>query len=229
MQQLPVLKIAIVGSGGVGKSALTLQFMYNEFVEDYEPTKADSYRKTTVLDGAQLQFDILDTAGQEDYSGIRDNYFRGSEGFILVFAIDDEESVRSLPTFYEQIVRIKNSQQVPMLLVANKCDLKGRIPKDYIGEGLYYKDYWNLELIETSAKKYSDAERVFLEIVYNIRDKCKNTSEERSAPFCKDQRPALVHILNNSCAPFICRRIRIKTGSMKEYVKILLRSLFFNN
>lgn len=35
----------MVGSGGVGKSALTLQFMYDEFVEDYEPTKADSYRK----------------------------------------------------------------------------------------------------------------------------------------------------------------------------------------
>lgn len=38
-------KIIMVGSGGVGKSALTLQFMYDEFVEDYEPTKADSYRK----------------------------------------------------------------------------------------------------------------------------------------------------------------------------------------
>ena len=38
-------KVILVGSGGVGKSALTLQFMYDEFVEDYEPTKADSYRK----------------------------------------------------------------------------------------------------------------------------------------------------------------------------------------
>ena len=38
-------KVIMVGSGGVGKSALTLQFMYDEFVVDYEPTKADSYRK----------------------------------------------------------------------------------------------------------------------------------------------------------------------------------------
>lgn len=38
-------KVIMVGSGGVGKSALTLQFMYDEFIEDYEPTKADSYRK----------------------------------------------------------------------------------------------------------------------------------------------------------------------------------------
>lgn len=41
----PLHKVIMVGNGGVGKSALTLQFMYDEFVEDYEPTKADSYRK----------------------------------------------------------------------------------------------------------------------------------------------------------------------------------------
>ena len=48
-------KIIMVGSGGVGKSALTLQFMYDEFVEDYEPTKADSYRKKVVLGGEEAQ------------------------------------------------------------------------------------------------------------------------------------------------------------------------------
>lgn len=42
-------KVIMVGSGGVGKSALTLQFMYDEFVEDYEPTKADSYRKKVIF------------------------------------------------------------------------------------------------------------------------------------------------------------------------------------
>lgn len=44
-------------------------------LEDYEPTKADNYRKKVVLDGEEVQIDILDTAGQEDYAAIRDNYF----------------------------------------------------------------------------------------------------------------------------------------------------------
>ena len=82
----------MVGSGGVGKSALTLQFMYDEFVEDYEPTKADSYRKKVVLDGEEVQIDILDTAGQEDYAAIRDNYFRSGEGFLCVFSITEDDS-----------------------------------------------------------------------------------------------------------------------------------------
>ena len=85
-------KVIMVGSGGVGKSALTLQFMYDEFVEDYEPTKADSYRKKVVLDGEAVQIDILDTAGQEDYAAIRDNYFRSGEGFLCVFSITEDDS-----------------------------------------------------------------------------------------------------------------------------------------
>lgn len=57
-------KVIMVGSGVVGKSPLVLQFMYDEFVEDYEPTKADSYRKNIALDGEEVQMDILGTAGQ---------------------------------------------------------------------------------------------------------------------------------------------------------------------
>ncbi|CAH8854760.1 unnamed protein product [Trichobilharzia szidati] len=151
-QQLPVLRIAIIGSGGVGKSALTLQFMYDEFVEDYEPTKADSYRKKERLDGEEIQFDILDTAGQEDYNGIRDYYFRSSEGFLLVYAIDDEESLRALPMFHEQVVRIKNCEQPPMLIVANKCDLKDPKQKDYTLQGMQYAKCWGVPFVETSAK-----------------------------------------------------------------------------
>lgn len=96
---LALHKVIMVGSGGVGKSALTLQFMYDEFVEDYEPTKADSYRKKVVLDGEEVQIDILDRAGQEDYAAIRDNYFRSGEGFLCVFSITEMESFAATADF----------------------------------------------------------------------------------------------------------------------------------
>ena len=91
--------------------------MYDEFVEDYEPTKADSYRKKVVLDGEevlcksnewnliliifsiQVQIDILDTAGQEDYAAIRDNYFRSGEGFLCVFSITEEDSFQATQVY----------------------------------------------------------------------------------------------------------------------------------
>lgn len=56
-------------------------------------------REQVVLDGEEVQIDILDTAGQEDYAAIRDNYFRSGEGFLCVFSITDEESFASTLEF----------------------------------------------------------------------------------------------------------------------------------
>lgn len=52
-----------------------------------------------VLDGEEVQIDILDTAGQEDYAAIRDNYFRSGEGFLLVFSITEHESFTATAEF----------------------------------------------------------------------------------------------------------------------------------
>lgn len=52
-----------------------------------------------VLDGEEVQIDILDTAGQEDYAAIRDNYFRSGEGFLCVFSITEPESFDATQEF----------------------------------------------------------------------------------------------------------------------------------
>lgn len=64
--------------GGVGKSALTIQFSQNHFVDEYDPTiegmyrvshtPPDSYRKQCMIDNEMVLLDVLDTAGQEEYS-----------------------------------------------------------------------------------------------------------------------------------------------------------------
>ncbi|KAG9509383.1 Ras-related protein Ral-A, partial [Fragariocoptes setiger] len=158
----------MVGSGGVGKSALTLQFMYDEFVEDYEPTKADSYRKLVTLDGEQVQIDILDTAGQEDYAAIRDNYFRTGEGFLCVFSITEQESLAAIEEFREQILRVKNKENVPILLVGNKADLEDR--RTVSQEAAKDKaEQWNIGYLETSAKTRQNVDAVFLELMREIK------------------------------------------------------------
>lgn len=57
-------------AGGVGKSALTIQLIQNHFVDEYDPTIEDSYRKQVVIDGETCLLDILDTAGQEEYRSV---------------------------------------------------------------------------------------------------------------------------------------------------------------
>ncbi|CAH8548858.1 unnamed protein product [Dicrocoelium dendriticum] len=166
--QPPVLRIIMVGSGGVGKSALTLQFMYDEFIEDYEPTKADSYRKKIILDGQEVQIDILDTAGQEDYISIRENYFRSGEGFLLVYAVDDMEGLRALPDFRDQVYRAKKTDKVPMVLVANKIDLKDTSSACYTDAGADFARQHGIPHIETSAKTRANVDLVFETVAREI-------------------------------------------------------------
>ncbi|MBN3280814.1 RALB protein, partial [Polyodon spathula] len=162
---LALHKVIMVGSGGVGKSALTLQFMYDEFVEDYEPTKADSYRKKVVLDGEEVQIDILDTAGQEDYAAIRDNYFRSGEGFLLVFSITEHESFSSTAEFREQILRVKSEEdKIPLLTRANVDKVNHRewsICRDTHQDQSQCRQ-GNDQYVETSAKTRANIDKMVL-------------------------------------------------------------------
>ena len=183
-------KVIMVGSGGVGKSALTLQFMYDEFVEDYEPTKADSYRKKVVLDGEEVQIDILDTAGQEDYAAIRDNYFRSGEGFLCVFSITDDDSFQASQEFREQILRVKSggggemgggvldgigqtggaAAHIPFILVGNKSDL-GDKRQVSVAQAQDRASSWQVPYVETSAKTRENVDKVFFDLMREIRSK----------------------------------------------------------
>jgi len=163
-------KVIMVGSGGVGKSALTLQFMYDEFVEDYEPTKADSYRKKVVLDGEEVQIDILDTAGQEDYAAIRDNYFRSGEGFLCVFSITEEDSFQATQEFREQILRVKGDINIPFILVGNKADLNNS-RQVQLATATNKATEWQVPYVETSAKTRENVDKVFYDLMREIRSR----------------------------------------------------------
>ena len=92
-------KLVVVGDGGVGKSALTIQLIQNHFVDEYDPTIEDSYRKQVVIDKETCLLDILDTAGQEEYSAMRDQYMRTGEGFLIVFAVNNAKSFEDISAY----------------------------------------------------------------------------------------------------------------------------------
>ncbi|RWS28318.1 ras-related protein Ral-A-like isoform X2 [Leptotrombidium deliense] len=140
---------------------------HSQFVEDYEPTKADSYRKKLMLDGEEVQIDILDTAGQEDYAAIRDNYFRSGEGFLCVFSITERESFTATHEFREQILRVKGDEDVPFMLVGNKADLdeKRRVSLEEVQNVV---EQWKVPYIETSAKTRSNVDKIFTDLLREV-------------------------------------------------------------
>merc|ERR1711939_146853 len=97
-------KLVVVGGGGVGKSCLTIQFIQSHFVDEYDPTIEDSYRKQCVIDDEVALLDVLDTAGQEEYSAMREQYMRTGEGFLLVYSMTSRQSFEEIITFQQQML-----------------------------------------------------------------------------------------------------------------------------
>ncbi|KAI8804908.1 small GTPase superfamily, partial [Cladochytrium replicatum] len=167
---IPLHKIIMVGSGGVGKSALTLQYMYGDFVEEYDPTKADSYRKKVALDGQDCFIDILDTAGQEEYAAIRDNYYRSGEGFLCVFSICEAESFAHTQDFRDQICRVLDDEAVPFVLVGNKADLANQ-RRVSAQEASAKAREWGCTYVETSAKTRDNVELAYQTLMRKIGER----------------------------------------------------------
>ncbi|XP_048028680.1 ras-related protein Rap-1b-like [Megalobrama amblycephala] len=107
-------KLVVLGSGGVGKSALTVQFVQGIFVEKYDPTIEDSYRKQVEVDGQQCMLEILDTAGTEQFTAMRDLYMKNGQGFALVYSITAQSTFNDLQDLREQILRVKDTEDVSL-------------------------------------------------------------------------------------------------------------------
>ncbi|XP_069048046.1 ras-related protein R-Ras [Lepisosteus oculatus] len=161
-------KLVVVGGGGVGKSALTIQFIQSYFVSDYDPTIEDSYTKITAVDGRPTRLDILDTAGQEEFGAMREQYMRSGEGFLLVFAINDRGSYNEIHKFHTQILRVKDRDDFPMVLVGNKADLAPhRLVSKEEAENFAREN--RIPYMESSAKIRLNVDEAFQEVVRAIR------------------------------------------------------------
>ncbi|KAI8039550.1 hypothetical protein M5D96_006964 [Drosophila gunungcola] len=85
-------KVVVLGSGGVGKSALTVQFVSGCFIEKYDPTIEDFYRKEIEVDSSPCVLEILDTAGTEQFASMRDLYIKNGHGFIVMYSLTNHQT-----------------------------------------------------------------------------------------------------------------------------------------
>jgi len=161
-------KVVVLGGGGVGKSALTIWLVIDNFLDEYDPTIEDSYRKQVMIDEESALLDILDTAGQEEFALMQDQWMRDGKGFLLVYNITSRPTFDEVIVLHEKILRTKDTDKVPMVLVGNKCDLKDERQVEY-NEGQDLAKKWGCQFFETSAKIKLNNETCFYELVREIR------------------------------------------------------------
>jgi len=172
-------KLVVLGGGGVGKSALTIRLVTDNFLDEYDPTIEDSYRKQVVIDDETALLDILDTAGQEEFSSMQDQWMRDGKGFLLVYNIISRPTFDEISILYDKILRTKDTDKVPVVLVGNKCDLKDERQVEY-SEGAELAKQWACPFFETSAKIKLNNEACFFELVRQIRRMTKPDGKKKS-------------------------------------------------
>ena len=103
-----------------------------------------------------------------EYKALRDQYMRTGDGFLLVYSVIDRKTFEEINDFYEQILRVKDADKVPMVLVGNKCDLESErvISAD---EGKQFAKQLSIPSLETSAKQRLNVDEAFMALVREVR------------------------------------------------------------
>ena len=90
---------------------------------------------------------------------MRDMYMKNGEGFLMVYSITSQATFSDLKEIKDKLIRIKDDNRVPMIVVGNKCDLESeRIVSKDQGQALARE--FNCSFMETSAKKKSNVDEV---------------------------------------------------------------------
>ncbi|VEN55654.1 unnamed protein product [Callosobruchus maculatus] len=165
-----VYKIVVLGDGGVGKSAVTLQFVSHSFLDYHDPTIEDSYQQQAVIDGEPALLDILDTAGQVEFTAMRDQYMRCGEGFLICYSVTDRHSFQEALEYKKLIQKVRASEDTPLVLVGNKFDLHTQ-RKVTTEEGKSLARQLGCPFYETSACLRTYVDDAFHTLVREIRRK----------------------------------------------------------
>lgn len=129
-------KILLLGSGGVGKTTFIKMLNECEFEKKYLSTVGNNIISINITtDNKNYIFNVLDTAGQEKYINSNDNY-ENQDACIVMFDVTHRISFKELD-YYINLCDKKNKKNIPIMILANKVELKERkiFPKqinDYI-------------------------------------------------------------------------------------------------
>ncbi|KAA8572914.1 hypothetical protein EYC84_003467 [Monilinia fructicola] len=176
-------KIAIVGSRSVGKSSLTVQFVDGHFVESYYPTIENTFSKVIKYKGQEFATEIVDTAGQDEYSILNSKHFIGIHGYVLVYSVASMQSFEMVEVIKDKILNHLGTEWVPITIVGNKSDLRPEQRQVTPEQGKALAEKFKCAFTEASARYNENVTKGF-ELMIEQIEKGENPNEPSGDSKC---------------------------------------------
>ena len=180
MAKIEDIKVITLGNSEVGKSSFIIKYIDNSFTLYYTATLGIDFKqkKIKLKDGRDVRLRIFDTAGQERYKSVSASFIKKADGVILIYDIGDLESFEAVDNWIKSIREI-GKDNLPIILVGNKCDLSDDKRQVSLKEGQDKADEFNIPFYETSCKEGINIKEVFEKLVDDIMEKgSKNINRE---------------------------------------------------
>ncbi len=170
-------KIVLLGDGRVGKTSLRRTYLGQNFSKSYNMTiGADFAAKTIELGNSnRITANLWDLSGQHKFKIMRETYYRGVSGAILVYAIDRAETLDNLDAWISELIKNNGGKLVPLLLIANKIDLRGKVENTLDSDaGIEFatklSDKYNMQVhyVEASALTGENVEAAFETLIMEL-------------------------------------------------------------
>ncbi|GME42420.1 abhydrolase domain-containing protein [Neofusicoccum parvum] len=185
-------KIAIVGSRSVGtpsrfplfcKSSLTVQFVDGHFVESYYPTIENTFSKVIRYKGVDYATEIIDTAGQDEYSILNSKHFIGIHGYMIVYSVGHKQTFEMARIIRDKILNHLGTEWVPLVIVGNKSDLRPEQRQVTAEQGKALAEEFKCAWTEASARYNENVSRAFDHMIGEI-EKSQNPGEPTAGGKC---------------------------------------------
>ena len=156
-------KVIIIGDCGVGKSSLSLKATKNIFTETYKTTIGfEFYTFNIKINNLNINLQIWDTCGQEQYRSLISSFYKNSSLAIIVYAIDNITSFNNVDSWIKDLKQYSNPN-IKIILIGNKNDLNDKRQIEFEKGNQFAKDY-NFDLFfETSAKSGFNVQNIFID------------------------------------------------------------------
>ncbi len=197
------LKIIILGSSTVGKSSIYLRYFNNKFNVNTMVTVGVDFKTKYFKfdDEKEIKINFVDTAGQEKYRAISQNYLKGTDGVIFVFDLTKKETFQLIADWM-QFMKEHNKMNIGKILFRNKNDLISERGISY-DEGKNLANELECNYYEGSAKTGENIEILMQEIARITYLEWKNNDEDKDTIRLsnKSYNSSVNHNNNRCCKP----------------------------